>query len=114
MRPCCVQTLSDIQEAIKNGKILTLMLKAAPYVILAPEFPVTADAEAIRNFLLAMATDKAVEKLVKGYPEMHEVVENVPIIVQETLQNLIVPEIIKHPGGPENRFWQKLNEAYGG
>lgn len=71
MKACCVKTLNAIQDTIKNGHILNLMLKAAPWVILAPEFPL--DADAMTELLLRLEVEKAIDKLVEGLPDAQKV-----------------------------------------
>ncbi|MGC2550911.1 MAG: hypothetical protein WA437_11650 [Candidatus Sulfotelmatobacter sp.] len=113
MKVCCVKTLNDMQEVIRNGKILALMLNAAPWVILAPEFPT--DARAVTELLLRLSVDDAIDKLVDGLPDAQKAAAAVTPIVKEKLRNLTQPEwMFNHPGGSENKFWTKMYRLYGG
>jgi hypothetical protein len=112
MKACCAKTIYEIQDKIESFKVLSVMLKAAPCVVLSPEIPLEKDA--LVEFVLRLIVDHGIELLVEGLPDAKDVIAQLTPLMQEVLQDLVASEVFLHKGGPDHTFWVNANAIYGG
>jgi hypothetical protein len=116
MKSCCVKSLKAIHDQIAAVNLLDSMLRAAPFVILIPEFGAAfLSEEALSELLLNLQVEKLTEKLVEGLPDAQKAVASFQPVLLETLRKIAAAEWMQnHLSGPEYQFWQKMYLLYGG
>ena len=89
LQPCCRQTVQDIENIKETGDSLSKLLGASPFIL---NVTVNVDSNDWDVWLTAM--------------------KSIPVIVKSQYRKLVEFELIKHPGGDINKFWQTMYDGY--
>jgi hypothetical protein len=96
LEPCCKKSLKEIDDKIKMGKLLKRVLAVSPFV----------------TMLGSKSYEVAFSVATTDWDMLIKATQSVAPIVKHSCRTIAELEMLDHPGGPLNRFWEAMAESF--
>jgi hypothetical protein len=96
LQSCCRKSLQEIDEKIRAGKMLHVFVTAAPFITVLGSNPL--------GILLTIAS--------ADWDKLVAATQSITPIVRSRCLTIAEMELLNHPGGQLQRFWQAMFNVF--